>query len=120
MTDSNITSNRVDPDIAEVRAALSCWRHGTWTKAYAMEQFEKLLQGFVDRSAHETEGRAALCHGKAHIPITTCATCGCFIGSVADLRPAETAARIPPREFDIESHTGLYTELPLPVKAKAP
>lgn len=38
-----------DPDIAEVRAALSCWRQGTWSKAYALEQFERLLQGFVDR-----------------------------------------------------------------------
>lgn len=48
---------RIDPNIAEVRAALSCWRQGTWSRAYAMEQFEKLLQGFVDRgaSAHACE-----------------------------------------------------------------
>lgn len=49
-----MTDRSVSPNIAEVRGALSCWRQGTWSRAYAMEQFEKLLQGFVDRNAHET------------------------------------------------------------------
>ena len=34
--------------------------------------------------------------------------------------PDETAARIPPREFDIESHTGHYTEPPEETSATHP
>ena len=55
------SNQNIDPNIAEVRAALSCWRHGTWSKAYAMEQFEKLLQGFVDRGPVETAGKQWRC-----------------------------------------------------------
>jgi hypothetical protein len=50
-----LASGLRDPDIAEVRAALSCWRQGVWSRAYALEQFERLLQGFVDRHANQSE-----------------------------------------------------------------